>query len=134
MTFIPKQNQLQTDRRMTTVTARSRDDSCQPDFADALAALCSPRNRRRRRPQHWQVAVALIVTGQATVAEVARLIGRSRQQVHEWCKGHPAIQIPWLSADGKQIRSLKGEPCTRDDIRGARKRHLERLWREAVRS
>lgn len=93
------------------------------DFADNFAAVFAdfpPRPGRRPRAAGWQRVVELIVSGQITTAEGARLIGRSRQQVHKWLRGHPDIQAPWFEHNGRQIY--------RDDVLGAREKYIKQLW------
>ena len=59
------------------------------------------------RPPRWQDAVALVKSGQATVAEAAWLIGVSRQRVHRWVTGDR-----WAP-----------------DVRRYRKQFLQDLWK-----
>jgi hypothetical protein len=52
------------------------------------------------RPDRWQDAVALVTSGQITVAEAAKLIGVSRQRVHRWVYGDA-----WRISYGSEFRA-----------------------------
>jgi hypothetical protein len=90
------------------------------------------RQRQHKRARNLDLAVDLVATGQATVAETAHLAGASRQTIQARCSQDARFQVPSLQADGTPYLNIKGQPMTHADIPGVRRRHLDGLWATAV--
>lgn len=73
-------------------------------------AVIGPIKNKQRIVRQAQVAIKFVVSGQATVSEVAHLIGTSRQRVQKWVQ--------------RRYENL--------DIPEARRRYLQKLWEQAV--
>jgi transposase-like protein len=73
-------------------------------------------------------AIEMVASGQATVAEVARLCGVSRQKLQQWCQHshHVAFRIP----NPMPPLDRQSQPIFDVDILQARRHHLEKLWVE----
>jgi hypothetical protein len=88
--------------------------------------------RQYERARNLDLAVDLVATGQATVAEAAHLAGASRQTIQARCHHDKRFQVPALQVDGTPLLNIKGRPMMRTDIPGVRRRHLDGLWTAAV--
>jgi hypothetical protein len=101
------------------------------------ASVWRARLENRRLPR-LALAVDLVASGQATVAEAANLAGTSRQTIRARCKVDERFQVPSLRADGTPYLyarrrggvppHLKGQPMTHGDVVGVRRRHLDGIW------
>jgi hypothetical protein len=74
----------------------------------------------KRRDNNKIAAMAMMIAGQATVSEVARLAGTSRQRVQHWAKyGIDYKGPPWPK---------KSEPAFDLDVKAARNALLAKQW------
>jgi hypothetical protein len=73
----------------------------------------------KHRDNNKVAAMAMMIAGQATVSEVARLAGTSRQRVQHWAKWGDYKGPPWPK---------KSEPAFDLDVKAARNALLEKQW------
>jgi hypothetical protein len=102
----------------------------------------------QRTDELMKVAVALVASGRATISEAARLVGCSRQRLHEAC-GSYAHWCDWgkdearnIEAGERSMRSnlrrrwarMQAKPISRFDMTGPRREYLDRIWSRLVAS
>jgi hypothetical protein len=90
--------------------------------------------RQHERARNLDLAVDLVATGQATVAEAAHLAGASRQTIQARCRLDERFQVPSLHTDGTPYLNINHQPMTHADVVGVRRRYLDDLWTAAVRN
>ena len=89
-----------TAARVSRRSERLRGSALSSRLAQAWGVSRLRRRREGSSPDRWQDAVALVKSGQATVAEAAHLIGVSRQRVHRWVYGDK-----WRLGRGSEFRA-----------------------------
>jgi hypothetical protein len=94
--------------------------------------------RKARSDELIRVAVGLVASGRATIAEAAHLVGCSRQRLHEACRSYAYYtkrRSPPEGARDQLARRwgyLEAKPIPLGDMGAPRREYLDKVWRRLV--